>query len=67
MEATPLEQVLAVAVAVYCTGEVTVEPALGVVTVTVARAGAAIARKIVDTRLKSFMVLSLINEAKHSL
>jgi hypothetical protein len=41
MDATPLEHVLEVAVATYCTGEVTVEPAAGLLTVTVAKAGAA--------------------------
>jgi hypothetical protein len=41
MDDTPVEQVLAVAVAVNCTGELTVAPLLGLVTVTVARAGKA--------------------------
>jgi hypothetical protein len=41
MDDTPVEQVLAVAVAVNCTGEVTVAPLVGLVTVTVAKAGKA--------------------------
>jgi hypothetical protein len=42
MEATPLAQVLVVAVATYWTGELTVAPLAGLVTVTVAKAGAAV-------------------------
>jgi hypothetical protein len=41
MDDTPVEHVDAVAVAVNCTGEVTVAPFVGLVTVTVARAGTA--------------------------
>src|ERR1700744_532412 len=41
MEPTPLEQVVVVAVATKETGDVTVAPLLGLVTVTVANAGAA--------------------------
>jgi len=44
MEATPLAQVLVVAVATYWTGELTVAPLAGLVTVTVAvaKVGAAV-------------------------
>jgi hypothetical protein len=41
MDATPFEQVEAVALAIYVTGEVTVAPFLGAVTVTVANAAGA--------------------------
>jgi hypothetical protein len=40
--------VLALAVATYCTGEFTVDPDVGLVTVTVARAG--VASKAIDRR-----------------
>jgi hypothetical protein len=45
IEATPLEQVVVVALATYEIGEVTVEPLLGLVTVTVAKAGSALSSK----------------------
>jgi hypothetical protein len=50
MEATPLEQVVVVAEATNCTGDVTVELLVGLVTVTVAKAGDTNAR---DTNARS--------------
>jgi hypothetical protein len=47
MEATPFEQVLVVAVAEYCTGELTVSAFDGLLTVTFASAGAANAIRII--------------------
>jgi hypothetical protein len=41
IDATPLEQVVVVAVATYGTGELTVAPLFGLVTVTLAKTGAA--------------------------
>ncbi len=46
MDATPFAQVVVVAVATKETGEVTVAPLFGLVTVTVAKAGAANDRRI---------------------
>jgi hypothetical protein len=57
MDATPLAQVDVVDVATYCTGEVTVEPALGTVTVTVANAGTVKPKRTDETRRKYFMFL----------
>ena len=53
MDDTPVEQVLAVAVATYCTGEVTVAPFVGLLTVTVAKAGTAkeMSKRIVYRRI----------------
>jgi hypothetical protein len=49
MEPTPWAQVGEEPVAMYCTGEVTVAPGVGLVTVTVANAGAANAITIKGT------------------
>jgi hypothetical protein len=46
MEATPLEQVLLVAVALYSTGELTIELLVGLLTYTVANADVASSKKI---------------------
>jgi hypothetical protein len=57
MDATPFEQVVVVAVATYCTGELTVSPFVGLVTVTLAKAGAANIKSATTTEWKFFMAL----------
>src|ERR1017187_2116149 len=52
----PLEQVGAVAVALYCTGEVTVEPATGLLTVTVANAAVVNEKRRNRNSGKRFMI-----------
>jgi hypothetical protein len=46
IDATPLAQVVVVAVAMYCTGELTVALFAGLVTVTAANPGAANAKNV---------------------
>jgi hypothetical protein len=53
MEATPFAQVVVVALAIKETGEVTVAPLFGLVTVTVAKAGAANDRTIQNRRIQT--------------
>jgi hypothetical protein len=55
MEATPFEQVLVVALAAYVTDEPTVSPFHGLLTATVANAGAAKNRKRNRTEKDVFM------------
>jgi len=57
MDATPFEQVVVVAVATYGTGEVTVSPFVGLLTVTLAKAGAANIKSDRTTEWKVFMTL----------
>jgi hypothetical protein len=56
MEATPLVQVVVEALATNCTGEVTVESLVGLVTVTVANAGDTSARSAKRIRGRDFMM-----------
>jgi hypothetical protein len=53
MDATPFEQVLVVAVATYWTGELTVAPFAGLLTVTLANAGVASVTRI-NVAMKKF-------------
>jgi hypothetical protein len=57
MDATPLEQVLVVAVATYCTGELTVAPFAGLLTVTLANAGVASVTRINVAMYGFFIIL----------
>jgi hypothetical protein len=57
MEATPFEQVVEVAVATKGTGEPTVAPLLGLVTVTLARADVANAKKTRRMQKKAFIMV----------
>jgi hypothetical protein len=55
MEATPVEQVVVVALATYCVGEPTVSPFAGLLTATFANAGAADVKRTNDRREKLFI------------
>jgi hypothetical protein len=57
IDATPFEQVLVVAVATYCTGELTVSAFAGLLTVTFASAGAAKATRIIEVKQLLFISL----------
>lgn len=61
IEPTPRAQAGAEPVAIYCTGEVTVAPGAGLVTVTVAHAGAANAIRIRGIERKDFITQPLEN------
>jgi hypothetical protein len=68
MDATPFEQVVVVAVATYGTGELTVSPFVGLLTVTLARAGAANIKSVKTTEWNVFMALpsAIYLERAHS-
>jgi hypothetical protein len=62
MEATPLEQLGAVAVATYCTGEVTVVAAAGVVTLTLAPARAEKPQRVAMAQRRIFIRLPQLKD-----
>jgi hypothetical protein len=66
MDATPLEQVVVVAVATYGTGELTVSPFVGLLTVTLAKAGAANIKSARTTEWKVFMTLPSAIDFEHA-
>jgi hypothetical protein len=61
MVATPLAQVGAVAVATYCTGELTVAPFAGLVTFTEAKADAGVINRARTEKQKVFITLTFGN------
>jgi hypothetical protein len=66
MDATPFEQVVAVAAATYGTGELTVSPFVGLLTVTLAKAGAANIKSDRTTEWKVFMTLPSAIDFEHA-